>query len=300
MGVYDQAARWAVEIEPHATIQRLLHDTGLALRFSDWVDSRTTPPPGEEDRTADRVAALIDDRWPDGPWLLLAEFQAQHDPEKLDVTLQEAARLRVQVRHGHDRADKYRVLTAIIYLCGRCPITSLHMTAPSGHGSRHAPVVWEVEADDARRTLDDLESGKTTWGILFWIPLMHGAADAVIIARWRELALALAPKPAHPALGRVALLFADLARRFLAWEKGLEGWNVKTESPYMNRLLDERELRRAQADLVRFLTFRFPGAVTDDVVEAVNMQPSLPLLNDWMDQALSVKSIDEFVAFLRR
>jgi hypothetical protein len=39
------------------------------------------------------------------------------------------------------------------------------MTAPSGHGVRHLPVLWELEADDAARALDDLAAGTATWGV---------------------------------------------------------------------------------------------------------------------------------------
>jgi hypothetical protein len=36
------------------------------------------------------------------------------------------------------------------------------------------------------------------------------------------------------------------------------------------------------------------------VVETINMQPSLSLLDVWLDQAATAPTIDEFIAFLRR
>src|SRR5689334_403556 len=118
MPIFDQAARYASQAEPEAVLSRLLSATGAPLRFREWLDTRTTPRPGERDRTADRVAALADESAPDRPWLLVLEFQAQHDPDKLDVTLAEAARLRMEVRHGPERRGKYNVCTALVYLRG--------------------------------------------------------------------------------------------------------------------------------------------------------------------------------------
>jgi hypothetical protein len=89
MGVFDQAARYATQAEPEAIFSRLLRGTGTALRLREWLDTRTTPPPGERDLTADLVAALVNESAPDQPWALVIEFQAQHDPEKLDATLAE-------------------------------------------------------------------------------------------------------------------------------------------------------------------------------------------------------------------
>src|SRR5205085_2861426 len=104
--------------------------SGVALLFRDWLDTRTIPLPGGPDRIADLVAALEDQAGQ--VWLLVFEFQNQHDPDKLDVTLEEAGILRGHARHGTDRQGKYRVLAALIYLQGRCPDTLLDMTLPGG------------------------------------------------------------------------------------------------------------------------------------------------------------------------
>src|SRR4051812_6918097 len=96
MGVLDQAARYAAYADPEAVVTRVLRRVSATLRFRAWVDPRTTPQPGLSDRTADRVAELIRDNEPQSPWLLVFEFQAQHDPDKLDVTLAEAAQLRLE------------------------------------------------------------------------------------------------------------------------------------------------------------------------------------------------------------
>src|SRR5438128_7742253 len=121
MGVFDQAARFASQADPDAVADRLLAGTKAALRFKEWADSRTLPRLGGSDRTADLVAILEDAAAPELPWLLVFEFQARHDPEKLEVTLEEVARIRLHARHGQDRRGRFRVLTGLVYLQGRCP-----------------------------------------------------------------------------------------------------------------------------------------------------------------------------------
>ena len=77
MGVYDQTARMAALAEPEAVVARVLRDELVVLRFRGWLETRTTPRPGDRDRTADKVAALDDDRDPARPWLLVFEFQSR-------------------------------------------------------------------------------------------------------------------------------------------------------------------------------------------------------------------------------
>lgn len=192
MGDFDRAARSAARADPDAVVRRLLAPAGADWRFREWLDTRTVPLPGGSDRIADLVAAL-DDPSSGPPTLLILEFQARHDPEKLDATLEEAATFRVRTRHGDDGKGKYRVLTALVYLQGRCPDGVLDMTV-GGYGTRHAPLVWNVEADDAPAALDGVADGRASWGTRFWVPLMAGGEDAAIVARWREVVTATVPE----------------------------------------------------------------------------------------------------------
>jgi hypothetical protein len=303
MGVFDQAARYAAQAEPEAAVTRLLSGLGLPLRFREWMDTRTTPRPGDPDRTADRVAALIDESAPDRPWLLVLEFQAQHDPDKLDVTLAEAGQLRIGVRHGEGRRGKYNVLAALVYLRGQCPEGVLDMTVPGGFGTRHAPLVWNVAEDSAAEAIESLAAGRTTWGVLFWIPLMRGGHDPALIERWKEQAAAVPDRRVRGDLAQIALVFAELAGCYPAWEKGLEGWDM-TEPQVVNRWIEkaraEARLEEARAFVLRALQRRFPGDIPPEVVATINAQPSATMLEGWFDQAMSSASMEEFIAALRR
>jgi hypothetical protein len=303
MGAFDQAARYAYRAEPESVTRRLLRNVSEPLAFRELMDTRTTPLPGERDRTADTVAALDDQAHPEQPWLLVVEFQAQHDPDKLDVSLVTAARMRADYRHGVDRQGKYKVLVGLVYLQGQCPESLLDMTVSGGAGTRHQPLVWNVAEDDAAAVLAEMAAGTLTWGLLFWIPLMKNGGDPGIIAEWRRLAAGVSSSRFRADLGRIALIFAEMAGCFAAWERALEDWDM-TESQVVNRWIEqareERDLENARAYVLRALQRRFPGPLPAQVTDTLGMQPSLRLLQDWFDAAMTVNSVEEFIAILRQ
>jgi hypothetical protein len=303
MGVYDQAARFAAQAEPGAVVRRVLVPSGAAPSFREWLDTRTLPLPGGAERIADLVAALDD---PAGaPALLVFEFQAQHDPDKLDVTLEEAAILRSRARHGADRRDKYRVLTVLVYLQGRCPEPVLDMTLPGGFGTRHAPLVWNVNEDGASATLEAVARGELSWGMLFWVPLMAEGQQDAVIARWREVVLQVVPdRRTRGNLAGIALVFAELVGRRPAWRRGLEGFEM-TESQVVNEWISqgkaEGNLERQRQNLLELLEGHFPGAVPSDVVQLIQQQDSLELLHDWFKAAVRPSTtLEHFLAVLKK
>jgi hypothetical protein len=303
MGVVDQAARYAAQADPEVVVGRVLRGVGASLRFRGWVDTRTTPRPGERDRTADRVAELVGEPGPDRPWLLVFEFQAQHDPDKLDVTLAEAGQLRLEARHGEGRRGKYNVLVALVYLRGACPEPLLDMTLPGGWGTRHAPLVWNVADDEAAEALAALEAGRTTWGTLFWVPLMRGSDQPAVLARWREQAARVENARVRADLVRSALVFAELAGRLAAWSDGLKEWDMIESQLVWEWTADARretELATRREMLLTTLTERFPEPLPQEVADLIARQDSTELLRDWFRAALRASSLEEFLAVLRR
>ena len=152
---------WARSIKQHGSRPRPTHQQSCGGRSRPPASPYRSRPgstpaqsrcPAGPTRTADLVATLDDPSGP--PVLLVFEFQSQHDPDKLDVTLEEAGILRGHARHGDNRQGKYKVLTALVYLQGRCPDEVLNMTLSGGFGTRHAPLIWNVGEDDAAATLE--------------------------------------------------------------------------------------------------------------------------------------------------
>jgi hypothetical protein len=303
MGVLDQAARYATHADPECVIARVMRSTGLELRFRRWVDTRLTPKPGQRDRTADRVAELVEAGNPEQPWLLVFEFQAQHDPDKLDITLVEAGQLRVEQRHGENRRGKYNVLVALVYLRGECPESVVNMTLPDGHGTRHAPVVWNLGTDSATDALDTLAAGATTWGILFWIPLMTGADDPSVLTRWQGQVERVENVRVRGDLVRIALVFAELAGRLIVWSDAIKEWNMIESQLVWEWTADARresELATRREDLLLTLRARFRDPLPEEVVVLINRQDSHELLRDWFSAALRTSTLEEFITVLKR
>jgi hypothetical protein len=304
MGVFDQAARFATRSDPEPVVRRLLIPTRMSLPFREWLDTRTIPLPGGPERTADLVAALDDPSSADRLALMVFEFQAQADPDKLDVTLEEAGILRARARHGEDRKGKYRVLTALIYLVGRCPDGVIDMTLPGGFGTRHAPLVWNVGEDTASTAIEAVASGQISWGMLFWVALMADGGDDANIARWKEVVVQIVQdRRIRGNLAGIALVFAELAGRRIEWKRGLEGFEM-TESQVVNEWISQGEargiLKMAREVLIDILKVRFPGSVPDEIVRLINQQESVDLLHDWRRAALRAGTFEQFMDVLKR
>jgi hypothetical protein len=76
-----------------------------------------------------------------------------------------------------------------------------------------------------------------------------------------------------------------------------------TESDVLNEWIEEAVRGRALADarrfLIRLLEGRFPGQVSQEVLSTINQQPSLPMLEDWFDQANRAAAFADFLRVLR-
>lgn len=297
MGVFDQAARFSTRADPEAVLRRLL-PKGESLLFREWLDTRKLPLPGGGDRTADLVAAL-DAAERAEPWLVVFEFESHPDDDKIDVTLEEVSAFRNRVRHSK---GKYRVTAALVYLTGR-GLDLLDMTFADGSGTRHAPLVWNVAGDDAASTLEAVAAGEMSWGKLFWVPLMARGDEEGVIRRWHEVVTGIVTDARiQQNIAEVAIIFADLAGRFLAWERVLKEWKM-TESMVVNTWIEraqiKSQLEERRSSLLELLRLKFPGKVSEEIAKLVDQQSDLDLLRTWFRAAAQVPTMDDFVKGLR-
>jgi hypothetical protein len=296
---FDHAAGFATQAAPEAVTARLTRRAGERFAFQGWHTTRAISLPGGPKRTPDLVAVLDALDVPTEPALLVYELQSEHDEEKLETTLLEAAVFRAHARHGADGKGRYRVFAGLVYLKGECPRAVLDMRSKSGLGTRHEAMVWDAAKDDAAQALQAVELGAEHWGLLFWIALMTGADQEDIIRRWLELVNTIDIAPSmRRNLIVVALALAQLAGRFLIWERILEGANMG-EAIIYNRIRAQGALEQARHDLIRLLQAKFKASMTAEFKETVEQQKEVDLLNRWYDSALEHDTWDAFVASLK-
>ena len=146
MNVFDQGARFATANEPAFVLTRVLALARLDVHFRTWFNAQTVPLPRGPDRIADLVALMDDPSSPEEPWLLVHEFQSQHDPRKLGTMLIEAAVFR---EHARDPLNDER---AVSRAAGAD--LSAGLVSPTRH--RHA----DVQQLRDRTLSGDLGAGK--------------------------------------------------------------------------------------------------------------------------------------------
>ncbi len=304
MADFDQAARTVAELEAGPLLAWLAARAGLVVQFREWFSERTPPRAGSAERIADQVALLDDPARPEQPWLFVLEFMTAPDAGKLDVTLEEAATLRSRARWGLDRRRRFNVLTALIHLTGRAPETDRDMRTPAGFGTFHRPLIWDIETEDASAILDAVTSATQPVALLYWLPLMTRGGEEIIITRWREAIAALVPdRQCRADVVYLALTFAELARNYLAWERGLEGLDVG-DSIIATRMRDQGRMEGSLVNkrqyLVELVNIKFPGAMSAEVRLVIEQQESGSVLDDWFRAAARSATYDDFLADLRR
>jgi hypothetical protein len=103
-------------------------------------------------------------------------------------------------------------------------------------------------------------------------------------------------------LAGIALVFAELAGRLPAWERGLEGFEM-TESQVVNSWIRKGEtkarLESVRRHLLEALEGRFPGQASEEVIRLINGQDSTDLLEDWFRAAVRVATYEQFLEKLK-
>lgn len=315
MNVFDQAARFALRPDPMGFLRWLVPGLDPALRFAEWLDTRTLPLPGEPDRTCDTVAALVRDGEPT-VWALVTEFQAEPDPEMLDRLLEYLAWLRRGFRHGPQPRDKYEVIAALVNLTGPPQPDTLAMVLPGieSPGLSLKVVVRTLREEDASAILTAIAEGRTAACLLPWISLMKGADRPDMIDVWKQRAGEVPDGLLRTQYGALAVVFAELANRHGQWKQALEGWNVRESTVVAEWTAEAKAEGRAEGRaegeilgkvkyahqaLLCALQNLFTSPLPHDVVAAVEAQTDLDQLARWFEEAFRVSSLEEFLSRIR-
>ena len=101
---------------------------------------------------------------------------------------------------------------------------------------------------------------------------MRGDDLPGIIAEWQRLAGAEPDGVRRSTYAALALVFAELAKGLIEWQRALEHWDMKESQAVLGWKREgmlEGEVRATRKALLQVLGARFPGALPDDVRLAV-------------------------------
>jgi hypothetical protein len=155
--------------------------------------------------------------------------------------------------------------------------------------------VRTLRDEDAAATLAGIAAGRIDRCILPWLPLVQGGAEPGIIQEWLRLASLEPDNRLRATYGGLALVFAELTEGRPAWQKALEGWNVR-ESQQVLEWQAEAKVEEARAKVLRALQLRFGADVPAELSALVEAQANLDVLNRWFDQAVTAATLADFRA----
>jgi hypothetical protein len=297
MGIVDQSLKAAALAEPLFVVKNLGKLLGWNLTFRSWHNTQEIPLPAGPEREAD-LAVLCDCPEIEEAISVVLEFQAQINREKLKILLLEVTTFDVYVK-DKELQKPIKHFGSLIYLTGECPQSEYNNVSPLNVGTQFQPAVWNIAHDSAEQTLSEIENNETTWGGLFWVPLMQGAHDAKLIQRWLSLVQHKVPKSEQAQVRNIALIFSALPKRYQEWSVIKQEENM-WESPYVDEILGIGAVRAKREALTRFLRIRHPGILQQPGIElAINNQSSLELLDSWIDAAAAANTPDDFLAVIK-
>ncbi|MGL4552483.1 MAG: hypothetical protein ACRC33_15020 [Gemmataceae bacterium] len=252
---FDQAARYVARYDPQGFLGWLIDGFAGALHFARWLDTRTAPPPGQADQTADRVALLRELVAVVPPWLLLLEFQTEPDPAMFGRLLRELGRLWDDHRPDDTPSSRYQVAAAVVNLTGTSrsvPASRSHaLPVPGRYGLTLTVCERYLGEESAAEALDGVAAGAVTRGVLPLIPLMLGGGEAGTMERWKELAGREPESRRRGELGMLTLVMAELGGAVDEWKRALEGWNVRESKVW--REFQEMAKAEARAEIAAIM-----------------------------------------------
>jgi hypothetical protein len=136
-----------------------------ALRFVQWLDTRSASGPEAEQRTADTLAHLEQIREVAQPWLLLLEWQTEPDRKMAWRLLRQLGNFGEQHRPDDQRGSEFQLMAAVINLTG----TSRSMPAArrfefpvGGFGLDFRPQERHLGEESTEATLDAIERSEVS------------------------------------------------------------------------------------------------------------------------------------------
>jgi hypothetical protein len=128
---------------------------------------------------------------------------------------------------------------------------------------------------------------------------MRGGGKTDTITEWKRLAEHEPVDRLRSLYAALTLVFAELTRELVDWQKALENWNMRV-SQIITEWKKEGELEGRLAarrdDLLLILETRFQLSVPPELKLAIEGTNDPDALSRWMKMALTVPTLDAFRA----
>jgi hypothetical protein len=294
--VFDQAARFAVKLDPVGWLAWAFGLRDVDFEFRGWLDTRGVTFPGETDRTGDTVARLEHSSGTEPPWAIAVEFQIEPDSLMFGRMLVYLGNLWLAVKPDEECGSRFNVGALVVNLTGAGNASRQMEWPDAGLRTQLKAVEHNMATKNADDVLAGIEGGKWSRSLLPWIPLMTGGADGGIIERWKKLAECEPNYHRRSDHAMLARVFADAADSKLIWDLALERWNVK-ESSLANELIAEGRIEQAVTSLIAVLEAKY-GRVQPELEATLRACRDLGKLQTWLTQATKSTTLEEFKAIV--
>ena len=294
MNTFDQIARNVCKLEGLALFPWILrHRMELRGSFDSWEDTRRLTLPGQPDRTNDLVA-LLKAEDPDHS-LVFGIVEVQAEAQRMifpRIGVYELFLLQELERESKSDAEP-AIFSVVLNLTGENPVEGWQ--SPLG-GMVIRPIVINLKNESAAELLNEIESGQLALSLLPWIPLMEGGGSPELIEKWKEL---IAREPSAERRRQIrdfALIFAELSKKLVLWQKALEGWEMLESQivlGWLKRGEDKGRVETAREVLLEVIRTRLEDPVPEDLFLAIEGTNDPDILRRWFKLALRVDEISE-------
>ena len=295
MGMYDEVARHAGKLDGFVLFQWIgRRDPFLAYSFDSWEDARRISLPGQPDRTNDLVA-LLQPQDPNRPpaWGIV---EVQAEPERLIFARLGVYQLLLlqELDSTAKTPTEPLIRSVLLNLTGESPVEGWESALP---GLAVKPIVINLKNESATQLLQEIEAGQLGLALLPWVPLMNEGGNKEVIDKWKELAGREPSEERRRMFCDFALIFAELSKKLVLWQRALEGWQMLESQlilGVLKRGKEEGRVETRRAYIEEFIRSRLADPVPEDIFLAIEGTNDPTILDRWFKLAIEVSDVAEF------
>lgn len=240
--------------------------------------------PGEPERTNDLVAEVRDeDHAARASWLVV-EIEDEAEPGICWRMGQYAITLGKELNPRCDPAGP-AVITLVVNLSGTQKTRRVAPAFRGGYGTGISPLVVDVAAQDAMRTLRRIEKGELGLTILPLLALMKGAGTPAFIGHWKAAVEREKDEGRRLSYREWAVILSELANTAVDWLKETEGWMERKSTiieGWKKEGRDEGKLITKREDLLSFISARWKEPAPEAIRQAIEGTNDIAVLDRWI------------------